>query len=92
MQIAHSFGHKTWRLPDDVVSRGEQSTREGREEMMTGKGTSAGTGSRTRTGMSTRAGVGARTGAGKGTRVDRRVEGREGMGTFEVVSGNRGGS
>ena len=44
-----------------------------------------GTGTRTRTGMSTRAGMRARTEAGTWTRIEMEVEGRESLGTFEVV-------
>ena len=64
---------------------GEQVTRHGKEETVTGTGTRVGTGTRTGTGISTRAGMGARTGAGAGMRIEMNVEGRESLGTFEVV-------
>ena len=49
------------------------------------------TGTRTRMGMGTKIGMGAKTRAGgAGTRIDMKVEGRESLGTYEVV--NRGGS
>ena len=68
-----------------MVPRGEQGTKDGKEEMVTGTGTEAGTETRTSTGMRTRVAMGERTGAGTGTRVDMRVEGRESLGTFEVA-------
>ena len=36
LQVASSFWRKTRRLPDDVVPRGEQETRDGKEETETG--------------------------------------------------------
>ena len=62
---------------------GEQGTRGGREETVTGTGT--GTETRTKTGTGTRAGMGARTGAETETKMDRRMEGGESLGTYEVV-------
>ena len=47
--------------------------------------TAPGTETRTKTGTGTRAGMGARTGAGTETGMDRRVEGRESLGIYEVV-------
>ena len=61
LQVASSFGCKTWRLSDDVVPRGEQDTRDAMEEAMTGI--------ETRTAMSTRPGMRERTGAGTGTSI-----------------------
>ena len=85
LQVASSFGHKTRRLPDDVVPRGEQGTRNGREEAITG----IETGTRTRAGMSTRVGMEGRTGAGTGTRIEIGEGGGE---PGNLQSGNRGGS
>ena len=89
LQVASSFGRYNRRRPVDGVPRGEQGTRDGREETVMGTGTGAGTGGNTRTGMSTRVGMGAGTGAGTGertgTRVEMRVGGRESPGTYEVV-------
>ena len=45
------------------------------------------TGIRTSKVMSTKAGIGVRMGAGTGTRITTRMEGRQRMGTFEVVIG-----
>ena len=39
----------------------------------------------TKDGRMTRAGMGAGTGAGKGTRIERRLDGRESLGTYQVV-------
>ena len=83
LQGVNSFGRKTWRLPDDVVTREEQGTRDGKEETATGTRTRVGTGTRASTGMSTRTGIGARTGTGTGTRIEMRAEQK--VGTFEVV-------
>ena len=88
MQVASSFWRKTWRLIDDVVQRGEQGTRDGKEEMVTGTG--AGTGTWARIGMGTRAGMGARTGAGTGD--GDRDEGGGEREPGNLQSGNRGGS
>ena len=85
LQVVNSFGRKTWRLPDDVVPREEQGTRDGNEEMTTGTRTRVGTGTRANTGMSTRTGIGARTGAETGTRIEMRAEQKVSLGTFEVV-------
>ena len=65
----NSFERKTRRLPDDVVRRVEQGTRDGEDETVAG--------TRAGAGMSTRAGMGARRGAGTGTRIEMRVEGSE---------------
>ena len=73
------FWRKTRRLPDDVVSREEQDTNDGKDKTVTGTRKRT----RTRTGMSTRAGMGARTGTIN--RTETRVEGTNSMGTFEVV-------
>ena len=73
----HTRWRKTRGLSDDVVPRGEQGTRDGKDETVTGIGTEAG--------LSTSAEVGTRTGARAGTRTERRVKGRESLGTFEVV-------
>ena len=78
LHVTSNFWRKIRCLPDDVVPRGEQDTRE-KKETVAVEGT--GTGAR----MSTRAGMGARTGAGTGTRIEIVVEGRESLGTFEVV-------
>ena len=50
---------------------------------MTGTGTGIET--KTGTGMGTRAVMGARTGAGTGTGIERRVEGRDILGNYEVA-------
>ena len=85
LQVAHSCGRRTRRLPDDIITRGEHGTRDGEEEMVTRTGTGSGTETRMRTEVSTREGMGARTGARKGTIIEMVVERREGMGKFEVV-------
>ena len=90
LQVASSFGRKTRRLPDDVVPRGEQGTKDGRDETVTGTETGGRTGRRMCTGMSTRVGMGAGTGAGAGeitgTRIETRMEeGESPLGTYEVV-------
>ena len=54
------------RRPFDVVPRGEQGDRGGREETGTETGTGAGTGRNTSSGMSTSVGMGAATGAATG--------------------------
>ena len=51
----------------------------------TGMGTGTGTGGRTGTGIRTRAGMEARTEAGTGMVIERSVERRESLGSFEVV-------
>ena len=63
-QVASRLGPKIWRLPDGVVLRGEQGTRDGKEEMVTGTGTAVGTGGRIFTGISTRVAMGVRMGEG----------------------------
>ena len=85
--VASRFGCKSRRLLGDVVSIGGQGTRDGREGPKLGAGTGAGTRTRTRAGMCTRKGIGARTGTGAGARIERQVEGRESLGTYEVVKG-----
>ena len=77
LQVDSILRRKTRRLPDDVVSREEQDTNDGKDKTVTGTRT------RTRTGMSTRAGMGARTGTIN--RTETRVEGRNSLGTFGVV-------
>ena len=66
-----------------MVPRGEQGTRDGKEEMVTGTGTGARMGGMTSTGVITRVGMGARTGAETGertrTRIEMGLEGREGL-------------
>ena len=79
LQVASMFWRKTRRLPDDVVSREEQDTNDGKDKTVTGTRKRT----RTRTGMSTRAGMGARTGTIN--RTETRVEGTNSLGTFEVV-------
>ena len=69
LQIASSFGRKARRRLVDVVPRGEQGTKDGREEMMTGTGTGVGTGENTSMGISTRVGIGAETRVGTGERT-----------------------
>ena len=44
LHVASSFGCKTRRRPVDVVPRGEQGTRDGREETVTGTGAGGGDG------------------------------------------------
>ena len=73
------------RLPNDVVPRVEQGTRDEREETVTVAGTGAGTGTRKSAGMSTRAGMEARTGA-------RIIEGGGKREPKNLRNGNRGGS
>ena len=83
LKVANSFGRKRRRLSDDVVSRGELGTRDGREETVTGTGT--GTVTKTRTATGTRTGMGTGAEVGTRTRTERRVEGRESPGTYEVI-------
>ena len=70
-----------------MVARGEQGIRDEGEETVTGTGTGAGTGTRTRTATGKRTGVRGEgeNGSGARTRIERRVEERESMGTYEVV-------
>ena len=72
LQVAISFGCKTRRLLGDVVPREEQGTWNRREETVTGTGTGAEKGIRT----------GTRTGVETGTRIERRVDGRDSLGTY----------
>ena len=69
MQVASSLWPKARRLPDEVVSRGEQGTTEGKGETMTGTGWGKGKGTRTSARISTRAGMGVRTEPATGTRI-----------------------
>ena len=85
LQVVSSFGRKTRRVLNDVGSRPEQGTRDGREETVTGTGTGLVTEMRTGTGMTTRAGMGVRTGVGTGARIEIRVKRRESLGTYEGV-------
>ena len=68
-----------------MVPRGEQGIRDINEKAVRGIETGMETGRMTSAGMATRAGMGAKKGAGTGTRRQTRVEGRKGLGTFEVV-------
>ena len=89
LQVASSFGRKTWRLSDDMVPRRDQGPRDGRKAMMTGTGTGAGMGTMTSTGikMGKRVGMGmgARTGVGTGTIVETMAEEGDSLGTCEMV-------
>ena len=88
LKVARNFGRKTRRLSDDVVPIGEPGPRDGREEP--GKGTGAGV--EVESGTRTRMGTGMRTvmemgmGAVTGTRMKRRVEGKQSLGTCEVIA------
>ena len=74
-------GSRQLLVQGDVVPGREQGTTGEKEKTMTGTGTEAGTGTRTSTEMSTNAEMGAIT----GTIIAMRVEGRENLGTSEVV-------
>ena len=67
MQVASSFGLKTWRLSDGVVPSEGPDTRDGTEETVTGTGTV----------MGTKMGIRIRAGTGTETKKERRAEGRE---------------
>ena len=73
MQVASSFAPKIGHRPVDVVPRGEEGTRDGKEEtvMITGAGAGAGIGENKSTGMNTRAGMwaGIEIRAGRGDRI-----------------------
>ena len=96
LQVASCSGGKTRRLSDDV-SRGELGPKGGKEEtvpgegagtgmrMATGKMIGAGTGLRMATGKMIGAGTRPGTGTGTETRTERRVEGRDSPGTYEVI-------
>ena len=87
MQVASSIGRKTRSLPDNVVPRGQQGTRDEKEKTMTGRGTGVGTGTGTRTWteMVTRAEMEVRTGAGTGTIIERCEEVKESLIIFDVA-------
>ena len=78
-----------------MIPKGEQGTRDRREETVTGAGAMVRTGGTTSTGMGTRqrivmgartrAGTGVETGARIRSRIDKRVEGRECLGIYELV-------